>query len=93
MERFEILDECVGELKMRQLLWDSLDQWDKTVSSWMTADFSTLDPEEMAQFTNKNLKSVQQMEKGLPENLIVPQFKEKVTDIKDKVSDRKFKSS
>ncbi|XP_052130991.1 dynein axonemal heavy chain 6 [Frankliniella occidentalis] len=83
--RFEMLDEVTSELRVRQLLWDSLEEWEKSNHFWMLSDFSSLDPEDMMQFTNKNLKNVQQMEKLLPENLIVPQFKSKVQDIKDKL--------
>lgn len=88
MTRFEMLDEVTNELRIRQLLWDSLEEWEQSLDLWMSSDFSSLDPDDMMQFTNKNLKNVQQMEKLLPENLIVPQFKSKVQDIKEKVTDR-----
>ncbi|XP_034255936.1 dynein heavy chain 6, axonemal isoform X2 [Thrips palmi] len=83
--RFEMLDEVTNELRIRQLLWDSLEEWEQSFNLWMSSEFSSLDPEEMMQFTNKNLKNVQQMEKLLPENLIVPQFKSAVQDIKEKL--------
>ncbi|KAK3932091.1 Dynein heavy chain 6, axonemal [Frankliniella fusca] len=83
--RFEMLDALTSELRVRQLLWDSLEEWKKSNHLWMLSDFSSLDPDDMMQFTNKNLKNVQQMEKLLPENFIVPQFKSEVQDIKEKL--------
>lgn len=80
-----MLDQVTNELRIRQLLWDSLEEWEKSLNLWMSSDFSSLDPEDMMLFTNKNLKNAQQMEKVLPENVIVPQFKNKVQEIKEKV--------
>lgn len=85
MTRFEVLDQVTNELRIRQLLWDSLEEWEKSLNLWMSSDFSSLDPEDMMLFTNKNLKNAQQMEKVLPENVIVPHFKTKVQEIKEKV--------
>lgn len=85
MTRFELLDELTNELRIRQLLWESLKQWDQSLLAWMSSDFTSLDPEEIMHFTNMNLKNVQQMEKLLTENLIVPQFKDKVQSMKEKV--------
>ena len=62
-----------------------MDQWDTLVAQWMEAQFSTLDPEDMNSVTTKYGKSVYQLEKGLPPNGVVPQLKEKVESMKDKM--------
>ena len=83
--RFEILDQVTNEVKLRTLLWDSVTSWSQTVDDWYSSDFNTLNIEEMTSLTMKNLKNIAQLEKGLPANNIVPQLKENVEVIKDKL--------
>lgn len=84
-----MLDEVMSDVKLRQLLWESVDTWAKTVDEWYHCDFTTLDVEEMNLFTAKNVKNITQLEKGLPPNLIVPKLKDEVELMKDKVSGSK----
>ncbi|KAK5640059.1 hypothetical protein RI129_010870 [Pyrocoelia pectoralis] len=83
--RFEMLDEVMNDLKLRMLLWESLDSWHKEVKEWYTADFQTLNTEEMNLFTGKTIKNITQLEKGLPRNLIVPTLKDEVELMKNKL--------
>nr|CAD7400728.1 unnamed protein product [Timema cristinae] len=83
--RFDMLDEVMLDVKLRQLLWESVGEWDKIVEQWTTVEFSTLVPEDMATITAKQVKNIHQFEKGLPPNLIVPRFKENVEAMRDKV--------
>ncbi|KAA0194622.1 Dynein heavy chain 6 axonemal [Fasciolopsis buskii] len=83
--RFEELDNLVAEMKLKQLLWDSMEQWDALYEGWMTADFLKVDPEELSNTTNKYNKSVSQLEKGLPPNNVVPLLKERVDGMKEKM--------
>ncbi|XP_031781103.1 dynein heavy chain 6, axonemal isoform X1 [Nasonia vitripennis] len=85
MTRFEILDQVVNEVKLRILLWESLATWDDTVATWYETDFETLNVEEITAFVMRNLKNIVQLEKGLPENNILPALKEKVETMKDKL--------
>lgn len=80
-----MLDEVIAEVKLRMLLWESMDQWAKTLEEWYTVDFNTLNIEDMNLFTAKNIKNITQLEKGLPKNLIVPKLKDEVELMKDKV--------
>lgn len=82
MTRFEILDQVVNEVKLRILLWDSLATWDATVAAWYEADFETLNVEEITAFVMRNLKNIVQLEKGLPENNILPTLKGKLVLLK-----------
>lgn len=81
-----MLDEVMNDVKLRMLLWESVDTWAKTVDEWYHTDFHTLNVEEMNLFTAKNMKNINQLEKGLPKNLVVPQLKENVETMKDKVN-------
>ncbi|XP_058809206.1 dynein axonemal heavy chain 6 [Phymastichus coffea] len=85
MTRFEILEQVQNEVKLRILLWQSLATWDETIAEWYEADFETLNVEDMNAFVMKNLKNIMQLEKGLPENNILPDLKEKVETMKDKM--------
>lgn len=80
-----MLDEVMNDVKLRILLWDSVDLWDKTVSEWYTCDFNTINVEDLFAFVTKMLKNIVQFEKGLPKNLIVPKLKENVEAMRDKV--------
>lgn len=84
--RFDMLDEVMNDVKLRMLLWESVDTWAKTVDEWYHMDFHTLNVEEMNLFTAKNIKNINQLEKGLPKNLVVPKLKENVEIVKGKVS-------
>lgn len=85
VSRFDILDEVMADVKLRMLLWESMDTWAKTLQEWYTSDFNSLNTEDMNMFTAKNVKNINQLEKGLPPNLIVPKLKEEVEMLKDKV--------
>lgn len=67
------------------LLWESADGWNKTIEEWYSCDFNTLNPEDMNLFTAKTIKNVTQLEKGIPENKIVPKLRDQVEVLKDKV--------
>ncbi|KAF5287317.1 hypothetical protein FQR65_LT02190 [Abscondita terminalis] len=83
--RFELLEDVMNDLKLRMLLWESVEGWYTTVESWYTSDFQTLDIDEMQMYTAKMVKNITQLEKGLPENLIVPKLKDDVELVKDKL--------
>lgn len=72
-------------MKLKQLLWDSLKEWDKYTDNWMKADFFKINTEEMQNNTMKYAKIVIQLEKGLPPNNVIPVLKAKVENIKEKV--------
>jgi dynein heavy chain len=52
---------------------------------WDTMPFKDLDPEELTKEVNKYVKSIQQLEKGLPENKVVPALKKKVQKLRGQV--------
>ncbi|CAI2733353.1 unnamed protein product [Schistosoma spindalis] len=84
--RFEELDLIINEMKLKYLLWNSIDEWDKTINEWMNIEFFQLNPENLTNTTMKYVKSILLMEKGLPPNTVVPLLKEKVEDMRVKLT-------
>uniref|UniRef100_A0A4W3JW30 Dynein axonemal heavy chain 6 n=1 Tax=Callorhinchus milii TaxID=7868 RepID=A0A4W3JW30_CALMI len=83
--KFEMLEEVHAELKLKQLLWNSLDEWDLLVEEWMQLKFETLDAEELSAQVGKYSKFVNQLEKGLPPNTVAVKLKENVDKMKQKL--------
>ncbi|CAD5112359.1 DgyrCDS1592 [Dimorphilus gyrociliatus] len=83
--KYEELEEVHAELKLKQLLWDSLEEWENCVSEWTDAKFEELDPETLTATTTKYGKTVVQLEKGLPPNGVVPLVKNKVNLMREKL--------
>eukprot|EP00106_Octopus_bimaculoides_P013835 XP_014781277.1 PREDICTED: dynein heavy chain 6, axonemal-like [Octopus bimaculoides] len=83
--KFEELDEVYSELKMKDLLWRSFDDWENHVETWNSALFETLEPDLMISTTSRYLKTVTMLEKGLPPNTVVPVLRNQVEDIKEKL--------
>lgn len=85
VSKFEALEEVSAELKLKQLLWDSLFEWDQLQQEWLKSRFDSLDPEFLNSQVSKYAKFVTQLEKGLPPNSVVPQLKSKVEKMKEKL--------
>lgn len=83
--RFDSLDQVMNELKLRTLLWESLTSWEYAIHEWYTAEFDTLDVEEITAVTMRTMKHIIQLERGLPPNKIVPNLKENVELIRNKL--------
>ncbi|MEJ1286615.1 hypothetical protein NN561_017623 [Cricetulus griseus] len=85
VSKFDALEEVAAELKLKQLLWDSLSEWDNLQEEWLKSKFDCLDPEALNSQVTKYAKFVTQLEKGLPPNNVVPQLKYKVEKMKEKL--------
>ncbi|XP_016058014.1 PREDICTED: dynein heavy chain 6, axonemal [Miniopterus natalensis] len=85
VSKFEDLEEVSAEVKLKQLLWDSLSEWDQLQQDWLKSKFDCLDPEALNSQVSKYTKFVTQLEKGLPPNSVVPQLKSKVEKMKEKL--------
>ncbi|XP_038058161.1 dynein heavy chain 6, axonemal-like isoform X2 [Patiria miniata] len=83
--KYEELEETHAELKLKQLLWESLEEWDKIAVQWTECEFDNLDPEELSGTVARYAKSVHQLEKGLPPNHVVPKLKERVEGMREKL--------
>ncbi|XP_069092738.1 dynein axonemal heavy chain 6 isoform X2 [Pleurodeles waltl] len=85
VSRFDELEEVSSELKLKQLLWDSLQEWSVLQEDWLKSQFDILDPELLNVQVTKYAKFVSQLEKGLPTNNVLPKLKKKVDAMKEKI--------
>jgi dynein heavy chain len=83
--KFDELEEVYGELKLKELLWNSQNEWDVLLEDVKNLDFNKLDHEQLTGTVNKYGKYVYQLERGLPPNQLVPILKEKVESLRGKV--------
>ncbi|XP_051560675.1 dynein axonemal heavy chain 6 [Myxocyprinus asiaticus] len=83
--KYEALEQLSAEVKLKQLLWESLEEWENLENSWMQNKFDELDPELLSKQVIKFAKYVSQLEKGLPPNNVVPCLKEKVESMREKL--------
>ncbi|CAF4425441.1 unnamed protein product, partial [Adineta steineri] len=83
--KFDELEEVYGELKLKELLWNSLNEWDGMLDDYKSKEFKTIDPEEITGTVNKYGKNVYQLERGLPPNQLVPILKDKVESLRAKL--------
>ncbi|XP_037101848.1 dynein heavy chain 6, axonemal [Syngnathus acus] len=83
--KFDDLDELKGEFRLKRLLWDSMKEWDLLQERWRQTTLEKLDMEQLNSQVNKYNKYINQMEKGLPRNNVVPLLKEKVEIMKQRV--------
>ncbi|RXN25582.1 dynein heavy chain axonemal [Labeo rohita] len=83
--KYDTLEELTAEVKLKQLLWDSLEEWENLENSWLQNKFDELDPELLSRQVNKFAKYVSQLEKGLQKNSVVPCLKENVESMREKL--------
>ena len=83
--KFDELEETIGEIKLKELLWNSIDEWDTFFDEWKVARFDKIEPEALNQTVNKYGKYVYQIEKGLPPNSLLPKLKQRVEDMRAKM--------
>lgn len=86
ISQFDVFDDVMRGVKLRQLLWESADLWRKQVEEWSTLDFHQLIPEDMNLITAKIKRDIHLFETNLPPNLIVPKLSENVESMQKKVN-------
>ncbi|TDH16419.1 hypothetical protein EPR50_G00020980 [Perca flavescens] len=80
--KFDALAELIAEFRLKKLLWDSLEEWDALSDEWKQSTLGQLDLEQLSSQVTKYSKYVNQLEKGLPRNNVVPSLKDKVEVMK-----------
>ncbi|XP_047430741.1 dynein axonemal heavy chain 6 [Mugil cephalus] len=83
--KFDTLEELTAEFRLKQLLWDSLENWKSLQEGWRQSTLEQLDLEQFASQINKYTKYVNQLEKGLPRNNLLPSLKDKVEVMKQRL--------
>ncbi|XP_017463779.1 PREDICTED: dynein heavy chain 6, axonemal-like, partial [Rhagoletis zephyria] len=85
ISQFLEMDDTFLEIRMRNNLWQSLDEWDAALDSWVNMEFNQLNVEEMNNLNMKIIKNCLQFEKYLPENNIVPKMKSSADEFRAKL--------
>ncbi|KAF4523959.1 hypothetical protein B566_EDAN012432 [Ephemera danica] len=80
-----MLAEAKEAVRLRQLLWDSLEFWESKLEDWESQTFHTLDPEEVDLAVQQNYKIISELEAGLPANHVVDKYKSSVDNVVTKV--------
>lgn len=84
--KFDILRNASESVRLRILLWDCLDEWEKKMSVWEEDNFHNLDVEQMNTFLALNLNYVNVFKKGLPDCDHIRFINSKVESFKQKMS-------
>ncbi|XP_042301519.1 LOW QUALITY PROTEIN: dynein axonemal heavy chain 14 [Sceloporus undulatus] len=77
------LAEIESELTLRKLLWDSQEEWAKLFARWKYTIFWFLDVDLIQKDVNRFIQITHILEKGLPENTILPTLKKSLMDFKE----------
>lgn len=83
--RFDSLIVALTEVKQRQLLWNSVSEWNKCIEDWYALPFNSLVLEDLIAVNLKILKNCSLIEKNLPENDIVAKLRESAESFKEKL--------
>jgi len=86
MTKYDILRDASEAVRLRILLWECADEWEKTISSWKEDNFHNLNIEQMNTFLALNLKNVMQFKKGLPHCELINIIDKKVESFKQNMS-------
>lgn len=83
--RFDSLMVALMEVKQRQLLWNSVSEWNKCIEDWYAMPFNALNLEDLIAINLKILKNCSMIEKNLPENDIVSMLRVSAESFKEKL--------
>lgn len=83
--RFDKLDIVMNEVKLRQTLWDGVQQWKDSLELWSEIKFYDLNVEEVEALNNKILKNCAMLDKNLPANDIIPKLRLEAEEFKEKI--------
>ncbi|XP_075157385.1 dynein heavy chain at 16F [Haematobia irritans] len=79
------MDMAFTEIKLRQSLHNTMEEWEENHYRWVHIDFNTLVVNELVDLTIKTIKNCMQYEKYLPPNNIVPELKQSAEEFKSKL--------
>lgn len=58
------LGEIERDLRLRRLLWDSLQEWDKVSAEWIKTSFDLINVDHLQKYVNRLTQTVFVLEKG-----------------------------
>lgn len=76
------LNELEHDLALRQLLWQSINEWDQLVRSWLSKLIDDIRVDIIQKDVNRFTQNIFMLEKGLPANELVPRLKDKIMDFR-----------
>ncbi|XP_011610679.2 dynein heavy chain 6, axonemal-like isoform X2 [Takifugu rubripes] len=76
--KFDLLEEFKLELRLKQLLWDSVQEWESSQNRWRQSKLQQLDVDQVSSQLAKFHTRVHQLEEGLPKNSVVADLKDKL---------------
>ncbi|XP_063079957.1 dynein axonemal heavy chain 6-like [Engraulis encrasicolus] len=76
------LNEVSNALTLRRMLWDMQREWHAEYAQWRATPFELLNVDDLQNDVNRFTQTIYILTKGLPENDIVPQLKQKLGDFK-----------
>lgn len=82
---FDTLDIVFHEVRLRMMLWDSIQQWKDCYDEWNETQFHKLNMQQIVELNTKTLKNCGMLEKNLPKNEIVPKLKAECEEFKEKI--------
>lgn len=83
--RFDKLDLAFQEVRNRQLLWSSIDEWNEAEEDWLQCHFHHIDIEDLTSLNGKILKNCMILEKYLPPNDLVSKLRKSAEEFKQKL--------
>ncbi|KAM9314768.1 dynein axonemal heavy chain 6 [Pholidichthys leucotaenia] len=82
---FDTLEDLTSDVRLKQLLWDSLGEWDCLQNEWQQSTLEKLNLEQFSSQITKYSKYAIQLEKGLPRNALTSSLKNKVEVMKQRL--------
>ncbi|KAJ3101998.1 Dynein heavy chain 6, axonemal [Phlyctochytrium planicorne] len=80
------LEETRNEVDLKCTLWNSLREWSNITETWKSNSFDLLSPEDINNQITLYLKTVYNLDKGLPPNDVVPKLKRAVDEFRSMYS-------
>ena len=76
------LNELEHDINLRRLLWKSIEEWDMLIKEWLNKLLDEIKVDLVQKDVNRFTQNIFLLEKGLPQNDLVPKLKDKVQDFK-----------
>ena len=76
------LNELEHDIHLRKLLWKSIEEWDNLIKEWFNKLLDDIKVEIVQNDVNRFTQNIFLLEKGMPNNDLVPRLKDKVVDFR-----------
>lgn len=83
--RVDALDLAQKDIKLRQALWETSEEWESSIVVWYEEPFGNINIDNATNLTAKTLKNCTMLEKNFPENTIVGRVRKSAEAFKTKL--------